>query len=320
MTGLVLFPLLTYYIGRKLIIINSVYIPLVFLATSLFIAVSKKDDAWFVVMLVVAWIMWSTDIIMRKGGVWQKSEITNLSLLVMLFVLPFAYSWGTNMPLLLHSKMAGIFYISSLLLLLYGAQNNKLINNLAFYSSLSFLCIPSVAGQYLQWSDVAYTYRLNAPLSEQNIPIRLDSGVNIKVDSETYRNLEDYKKSMSSGGFKAGMSIMDFTGDGPGLIYSVGGRPVGVAWLLGGYKGSEANTMQLFKKLNASNLEKAWILTSDDNPRRIKNWRESLSQKVDPKKHVLYKQIYFHSAYGWKGMEKKDYIIKIWRPVNIAEN
>lgn len=60
-------------------------------------------------------------------------------------------------------------------------------------------------------------------------------------------------------GLTPGTPILDLTGSSPGVIYALGGRPVGRAWLLGGYRGSDAAAENVLA-LAPCETAAAWVL------------------------------------------------------------
>ena len=121
---------------------------------------------------------------------------------------------------------------------------------------------------------------LFSALGEQKMPVRVGTGVNtILVDATTRATLQSVMEAARAAGFMRGDAMLDFT-DSPGLVYALGGRPLGSPWLLGGYGHSQALAARVIAQLSSDSLQGVWVLSSDDSPRAIVGWQQMLDTRL----------------------------------------
>lgn len=276
-----------------------------------------RGTIWFTPLVLLAAGLWSTEFLVRKDRAIQPSDAKTFSLLILLLSISLVFSIGTNVPIHLHSMMASIFPMTFILLLLHRLNILNVISKPLLGLALTALAVPAIFPQIPPWLNKAYTYRLRTPLINQNVSMVTGHGKDvIMVDRITADELNGFAKIATSNGFKTGMAILDLTGDGPGLIYRLGGRPLGVAWLLGGYPGSSQVASMVVGQLEKSQLQCAWLLTSSDSPRRIQGWTSILERHTDAFAHEKIGQFQLTRIYRWRGPFLPTATIELWRPTN----
>lgn len=70
-------------------------------------------------------------------------------------------------------------------------------------------------------------------------------------------------------GFEAGTPVIDLSGRSPGLLYVLEARAIGLAWLTGAYRGSDALAVETPRLENCTDLAKAWLLIEPTGPRHL---------------------------------------------------
>jgi len=70
-------------------------------------------------------------------------------------------------------------------------------------------------------------------------------------------------------GFKSDTPVIDLTGESPGMLYILGAKPVGQAWILGGYEGSEQLAIASLNTVACSEIAASWILLEPESIRKI---------------------------------------------------
>ena len=245
----------------------------------------------------------------------MRADLADIALMVLLLALPVAFSFGTNNSILEHSQRAAVFPIVALLLRLQRLARLGILATPAMIACMAALCVPTLVTQLRAATDVHYTYRQLSALGEQAIPISVGAANNeLLVDAATYESLGSLASAARAVGLVPGQTILDFTGDGPGLVYALEGRPAGLAWLPGGYPGSQAIAARIIERLPLHALQSAWLLSSDNNPRAIKDWQQTLTARLGPGTHELVATIKIPARYRW-GREAPDSLsVKIFRP------
>lgn len=107
-----------------------------------------------------------------------------------------------------------------------------------------------------------HPYRLNKPITEQDVPIVLDGldGGSLLVDAPTadfFANLHDGARAA---GLSAASPLFDLTGLGPGLHLALGTRPPVYPWIAGGYPNSPAILDKVWSLTPAADRARAWVL------------------------------------------------------------
>lgn len=270
---------------------------------------------WLPLLGLVALLLWTVGAVSRASGKSGRDTATNLALMVLLISLPIAYSFGTNMSVLDHSQMAAVFPLTAITLQLVRLYRLGLLRRIALIACLTALCLPTLAIQFRAATDIQHTYRQLSALADQTLPVQIGSAdTTLLVDAETRKTLHSVINAARAAGFVHGETILDFTGDGPGLIYALGGRPLGKAWLLGGLKGSPDMAKTLVEKLPGSAVRSAWLLSSDNNPRAIKGWPQLLEARVGPDSHELVATVTIRAPYRWGEGTPDRLSVQIWKP------
>jgi hypothetical protein len=242
-----------------------------------------------------------------------------LALTGLLLVLPLALSFGTTLPVLEHSQHNAVFAITALLLVLLRLQQGGLLPLAAMSLCLAALCVPSLVVQAAAATQADATYRLQHALGQQGQRVELGAArATVYVDAPTARSVQTLLAAAQGAGWRAGDTVVDFTGDGPGLVFVLGGRPLGLAWLLGGYPGSTAVAAQLLHTAAPDRLREAWILSSTNNPRRIEGWQALLDARLAGRSHALAATVQLEPAYRWSSAAPALLDVQIWRPASKA--
>ncbi|MBK1694464.1 hypothetical protein CKO09_06885 [Chromatium weissei] len=194
--------------------------------------------------------------------------------------------------------------------------NQSIFDKQTYLFALTVLCIPALWFQITPWFDLDHNYRLHTPLMEQKYPISIGNpSSTVFVDAVMRDDITAFLEMLSTAGFVKGSSLFDLTGDSVGLVYAAGGKPVGTAWLLGGYQGSEKVFEYLIDSVDKTQLENAWLITSEDNPRHIKEWKEIWLRKFGKFTHTAVGMRCLRWPYkGGKFSNKSCYEITLWKP------
>jgi hypothetical protein len=253
-----------------------------------------------------------------KAG--KESRKGAAPLLTLLLALPLALSFGTNMSVLAHSKIAAVFAVLAVCVQLQAWAHSRpvgarYLRTVILPMCLLMLGLPSLYYQAKAWTDVAFTYRQMSALSQHTVPVPLGAhGDVLLLDKSRRDSLSHVLDSARAAGLKPGQTLLDFSGDGAGLIYALGARPLGTAWAGGGYAGSEAVADRLIDRLDAKSIRHSWLLSSEDNPRRIQGWQAMLARKLGPDSHELASIVRYPAPYAWGPQSPPVITAQFWRP------
>ena len=271
-------------------------------ACALELARSQDRHLWYPTVALSALILWSFETPWRKPSQWTRAGAVDLAMTCLLLVLPLAFSFGTDLLVFEHSQMAAVFGIAALVIRLQRPADQRQITALALGASLTLLCVPTLTIQLQNTFDPHHAYRLRTALIDQTVPARVGpANTRLLLDTTTRDVLVAIEAAANAAGFTPKQQVLDLTGDSPGLIYALGGRPLGVAWLSGGYSGSEVAATRLITDLPLTALQRAWLLTSSTNPRRIVGWQRMLDGRLGAGAYEWVGTVPMRSPYVWHG-------------------
>lgn len=283
------------------------------------IALDNRSSLWLFAMAATTLGLWGLERRVPSSGRGARGVRSDFALMALLFVLPLAFSFGTNMPVLGHSAIASMFVFCAVYLRLYRLAAQGSLGGATLAGCVLLLCIPALVAQWLALTNVQYTYRQHSALGAQASPVTLgNSDAMLRVDVQTGKALNDIAAMFRQAGFKPGQDVLDLSGDGPGVIFAVGARPLGTPWMLGGYAGSTAAAGRVIEKLDPATLRNAWLLTSIDNPRRIKGWELIVAARVGPDSHSIAGTVDIATSYTFNDNERKTINLQLWKPVGPA--
>lgn len=247
----------------------------------------------------------------------QPAERRELALWVLLLCLPFAVSFGTNMAVLWHSQLSAVYIVLMVMVRLERLWQNGNLRSPLLGAAMCLLMLPPLVFQVRPALDAAFTYRLPTSMRLQDKPWQTPVGT-VWVDDQTRQALSNLRGAAQHSGLGAGAPMLDFTGDGPGLVVALAGRPVGVPWLVGGYPNSATWAQRLLSGLARGKLSEAWLLSSPDNPRAIPGWPALLAERIGPQTHVLASSFIVRAPSAWGEAPVPDATVCLWRPVSAA--
>lgn len=288
-------------------------------ASMVTIASDNQSSIWLFAMAATALGLWGVERLAQKGASPTRSVRPELALMALLFVLPLVFSFGTNMPMLGHSAIASMFVFCAVYLRLYRLAEKGVLAPRTLAGCVLLLCLPALVAQWLALTDVRYTYRQHSALGSQDSEVVLGSrDTMLRVDSQTGKTLKDIAAMFRKAGFRPGQDVLDLSGDGPGVIFAVGAKPLGTPWMLGGYPGSAAAAGRVIEKLDPTALRNAWLLTSTDNPRRIEGWEPMLARRIGQGSHSMADSVDIAMSYSFDPDAPKTINLQLWRPAQPA--
>lgn len=272
--------------------------------------------SWWALLAFGTALMWLAERLCRDRPMPQWSDVRGVSgLSILLFVLPVCYSVGTNGSLPAHTQMAAVFAVVAMMLPLRRLHSLELIHGGAVMAVLTMLSLPMLVSQLRSLGDSAFTYRLRTGLLDQKFALELGAHRRpLHLDASTHDSLSELQHRMLELGYQIGQPILDATGDGPGLVYALGGRPLGVAWLLGGYPGSERVAARLLDGLSVVDLRRAWLLSAADNPRALRALPQMIRERTGEPGPQPVASVRFLAQNRWDGLPPQPLTLTLWKP------
>lgn len=305
--------------GRSHRAVRSLLVVLLVAGLMLTVQFQGYAKAWWLLILFGTTLLWLAERLWCDLALRTKKAPSALGLSILMFALPVAYSIGTNGSLPAHSQMAAVFGVMAILLPLRILSERALIHRSALAASLALLCLPTGVSQLRSLTDPDFTYRLRHGLIDQRFSLGLGAaGDSLLVDAVTHDAVAAFVRAMHDAGYVEGEPILDVTGDGPGLVYALGGRPVGVPWLIGGYLGSERVMALVLGRVPVTTLQRAWVVSADDNPRALQSWAPILQELAGGPSRALAGTAPYRAQYRWDGRPAEPLTLSLWRPIGLA--
>ncbi len=185
---------------------------------------------------------------------------------ILFSMLPLIYVIGSNSNYLMKGTQAGIFWIYLSILIIAHFVNTIRLNNTLSLMLVLFQLITTIhlANEYEN------PHRQQQPLRLNNTTSEIIKGkTNIFLSNDYARYISQAKSIVTKNGFKSDTPVIDLTGQSPGLIYSLDGKALGLAWISGGYSGSLLHAISAFNLLSCEQIASAWILDEINGNRKI---------------------------------------------------
>jgi hypothetical protein len=186
---------------------------------------------------------------------------------VVVFALfPFALSFGSNVNYWGLGLVAMLFWILAGVLLIRSVSSNQVDFRAIIPAILAAQCLVI----FLLGVWMEKPYRQPEPVRLQTAEIEIGrEGSQLKVSADFARYIAELRKLTTSNGFQPGDPMLDLTGHFPGSIFAIGATAVGEAWMVGGYRGSEALALRVLARTSCEIIARAWILTEPNGTRAL---------------------------------------------------
>jgi hypothetical protein len=204
-------------------------------------------------------------VLLRFKGLLDLSR-AQIAVALLFLLLPHVYAFGTNGNYWATGANAGLFWVLGGL---------AILGPLASFANVGALLLPlALTGQLLTvaliQSGMATPYRQPEPLWTNDHATEFGRpGQKLLLSGGFGRYVDEAVRTATTAGFKKDTPMIDLTGQSPGILYAVGANNIGQAWIIGGYRGSNALAEASLKDAPCDGLAQAWLLLEDDGPRRI---------------------------------------------------
>jgi hypothetical protein len=239
-----------------------------------------------------------------------KIHHIRLGLFLVFLILPYIQALGTNSNYWEQSGYVSLFWlISGFVLIIPWFCKLKL------YQPLIFLVLVSQLITSIHLKErIEKPYRYNQPLRLDDTKIAVnDKNQQLILSREFANYINEARKIAAQSGFNKQDSIIDLSGQSPGLLYLLGAKNIGTAWNIGGYKGSLDMAKATFDLVDCSDIANSWVLYESKGPRSIStDLLISLGMSF-PKQYQLVSS--WKTASGAGGY-KEIRIQKLYKPLN----
>jgi hypothetical protein len=208
----------------------------------------------------------------------EKSEIRRILSIAMLgFTMPVCFAVGSSNQM---HYMAGLgsalIAVPCAVVGLFVVRSS--LSKAAYVMACASTALALASGLNARWVSPEATYRLATGLREQNVPV-LVSGGELMLDQKTSRFVQSTRQVFSENGLKARSPFVDLSGLMPGLAVILDVKPIGAAWMLGGYDQSNQYVRKVLSHVTENELRCAWLAVSDGPASKI-DWYNVITSRL----------------------------------------
>jgi hypothetical protein len=173
-------------------------------------------------------------------------------------MLPYVYAFGTGNNYWEQAGHVAIFWLlGGVVIASDVVERNTAWSNLTSIAAAALFVPTSVL-----FAAMEYPYRQTQPLRVQTSATETGpSNATLLVTEDAAAYVRDFRGIATDNGFKTGDPLLDLSGRSPGLVYAMGARPPGAAWILAGYPGSNEFLNAVLTGEGCDVLGASWILT-----------------------------------------------------------
>ncbi len=192
------------------------------------------------------------------------SEHREMVLATGFLVLPLCATLGTN---------ANTWVAASQFALFWALAAAVALRSLAISTSWRAMTATSVAAVILAalpmvWG-MQHPYRQAGPVWRFDTVLHLGAHGDLKASAATAHAVANLHALGSDAGLTPGTSVIDLTGQAPGLVFALDGRSINSPWVPGGYPGSGELLVATVDRLPCHEVTSAWLLDQPDGPRSL---------------------------------------------------
>lgn len=189
-----------------------------------------------------------------------------LQLAVAFFVLPYAFAFGTNSNYWPLAAQAGLFWVAGAVVLIravYPAWGTP-------KTVVTTVLLPFALSVGIVGVGMEYPYRQTQPVRQDDQVVEVGAeGARLTLSADFATYVRQLQAIARANGFRRGDPLIDLTGHYPGAPFVLGAVPVGQAWMIGGYPGSEPLAAAALRRTSCAALAASWLLTEPSGPRAI---------------------------------------------------
>lgn len=251
-----------------------------------------------------------TALVFGRLKVLQEISAPQWAVAALFLVMPHIYAFGTANNYWHTGSQAAIFWLLAGLTLLGRLIRERASWLLALPLALA---TQAVTATLLQ-TGFEQPYRQHQPLRLNYTITEFGPEKSALCLSDGYAAyLNDATTTARNAGFESGTSIIDLTGQSPGILFALGAKSIGHPWTLGGYSGSLPFLKAGLSRFSCEDIVTAWVLVEPDGPRSIS---DVVMASLGAEFPSGYTQVgTWHTAKGAGGYEASR-IQYLYKPIN----
>lgn len=194
----------------------------------------------------------------------EPGQKTDLLYCVSLLMFPYAYAIGSNNNGWVQASSAGLFWVMAAVAVLALYVHPKPAARLGFGVGALVL----LTAVLFVSASMMKPYRQPGPLSANSYELEIGGG-RVQVADRVGEYILELRELARLAGFEKGTPVIDMSGHYPGSLFALNARPLGSAWLLGGYPGSLQFAYLGLASHSCAEIVSAWVLDEPEGPLRI---------------------------------------------------
>lgn len=197
---------------------------------------------------------------------YERLSRNTFALIFFFATLPYAYAFGTGNNYWSAAARAGLFwFLAGFVICAAFAEANTLWRQWIPAAAMALLVSTGVL-----YSAMESPYRQAQPLHRQTIAIEIIPGKSrLFLSDEAATYIRALQQLSIANDFRAGTPVLDLTGASPGSLYAMRARPLGFAWLFGGYPGSTDFLRAALDDETCEAIAVSWVLTEPSAPAKF---------------------------------------------------
>lgn len=180
--------------------------------------------------------------------------------------MPHIYAFGTNGNYWQAGSAAAIFWLLAGLAFFASHIRERALWSLTLPVAFAAQAVTAILLQ----TGLEQPYRQPQPLRLNSSTLEIGPQRASVILSEGYS--EYFTSAMTAAekaGFLSNTPLIDLTGQSPGILYALGARSIGQAWMIGAYPGSLKLAEAVLARTSCEEISAAWILFEKDGPRSM---------------------------------------------------
>ncbi|GLR90998.1 hypothetical protein [Bradyrhizobium iriomotense] len=198
----------------------------------------------------------------RKGSVLRTQASASIVLALTFLVLPHVSALGTAANYwrigakdTLFWMLAAVAFLSPLV------QHERSVVALLPLTVVAQLLAASVVN-----TSLLKPYGQVKDLRRYTAVTHMPGGGKLVLSQPFHDYLATARAQAAAAGLEIGTPVIDLAGVTPALLYVLEARALGLPWLIGGYRGSNAVAVKTLGPENCADLAKAWVLIEPEGP------------------------------------------------------
>jgi hypothetical protein len=207
-----------------------------------------------------------TAIVVGRLQTFKSITAQQWSIAALFLLMPHIYAFGTNGNYWEAGSSAALFWLLSGLTLLGPMIRNRGTWILALPVAFATQAITATLLQ----TGLEQPYRQPQPLRLNSSVLEIGPHKSPLILSQKYAEyISIAVSSAHAAGFVPNTPMIDLTGQSPGILYAIGAKSIGQAWMIGGYPGSLRRSQISYLRLRCEDIISSWVLLEPNGPRSI---------------------------------------------------